>query len=56
MQVHTWETETYPAIRTEAQVGATILWRRSGIRSDYHRHDPGRHGRQWCRRRAGASR
>jgi transposase len=38
MQVHTWETETYPAIRTEAkQVGATIYFGdESGIRSDYH--------------------
>ena len=59
MRVHTRGKPT-PAIRTEAKrVGATICFGdESGIRSDYHTGTTwapqGR--RQWCRRRAGASR
>ena len=36
--VHQWESETYPAIRVQAQAtGATIYFAdESGIRSDYH--------------------
>ena len=38
VMVHQWESETYPAIRAQAQaIGATIFFAdESGIRSDYH--------------------
>ena len=59
MQVQAWETETYPRLlQKPKQVRASYFGDRSGIRSDYHTGTTWapQDRRQWCRRRAGASR